>query len=243
MRSHWKTATRIAPLLALTGGILLAAAATIAGGGEKAAAQGELEYRVFGILVGCDSCGQAVPTATATSTSTSTPGTATPTGTATATSSSTPATTTPTGTATATGTAVPTEATATQTPTATTPTATATPTGTPDPTCTGATAEIIGLNKSSNPETITITGTGLMEGWYILSTDGIERFDFPDGFVLNGTVEIRSGSLATANPPAALLWTTDEVWTDNANDDAYLFNCEDFYRDDFDDGLENEESN
>lgn len=226
MRLHWKTTLRLAPVVALTGGILLAAGSTLTGGSTPAAAQSELEYRVFGLQVACDSCvnaGPGTPTATATRTPTGTltPGTATPTATA------TPSATVGSPTATA---------------TATTPAATATPTDNPDPTCSGAVAEITGLSKSTNPETVTVTGSGNLGGWYIISTNGGERFTFPQGFTLNGTVVIRSGSFASANPPSALLWTSDTVWADSANDDAYLFNCDDFYRSDFDDGLPNEES-
>lgn len=217
MRLHWKTSLRLAPVLALTGGVMLAAGSTVTGGNTPAAAQAELEYRVFGLQVACDSCvtgGPSTPTPTATSTpdGNETPGTATPTSTAT-------------------------QQTPSATPTATTPAATPTPTQNPDTTCAGGVAEITGLSKSTNPEIVTVTGSGNLGGWSIISTNGEEKFTFPEGFQLNGSVDIRSGSFATANPPDALLWSKTEVWADGDNDDAYLFNCEGFYRSSFDDGL------
>jgi hypothetical protein len=136
-------------------------------------------------------------------------------------------------TATSTTTVTPTPATATATPTATPTTVTATPTvgG-----CSAATATITGLSKSSNPETVTVSGNGLLTGWYIISESGNQRFDFPAGYTLSGSVTIASASAATANPPSVLLWTTQNVWNNSADDDAFLYDCQGVLRSTFEDG-------
>jgi hypothetical protein len=135
--------------------------------------------------------------------------------------------------------------TATTSPTQATATATATPTKTAaqaptaTPTvggCSAATATITGLNKSGSPETVSISGSGLLTGWYLISTAGNQRFDFPVGYVLSGSVTITSGSGAAANPPAVLLWTTSNIWNNSSNDDAVLYDCIGIQRSFFDDG-------
>ncbi len=207
MRTKWKTGTRALPILALLSGFALAAFAVFAGASKPTTgvAQG-LEYRVFGIQAACDSCGQATASPTATTTISAT------------------------NTATATGTTTPDSETPTATPTQETPTPTATPTENPDTTCTGAVAEITALDKSSNPEKVTITGSGNLSGWYMFSENGNERFIFPEGFVLNGSVDVQSGPAATGNGTTTLLWTTENIWHNTEDDDAYLWNCGDFFK-------------
>lgn len=221
MRTKWMTGTRAVPIAALLGGVVLAASAVFVGASKPATGEAQgLEYRVFGIMAACDLCGQptASPTATttsvATSTATTTPGSDTPT--------ATPTSQTETPTA---------------TPTQETPTATATPTENPDPTCSGGQAEITGLSKTTNPETVTITGSGNLSGWYLISENGNQRFDFPEGFVLNGSLEVRSGSAATGDGTTSLLWTTGNIWNNTEDDDAFLWNCDDFFRSSFEDGV------
>lgn len=125
----------------------------------------------------------------------------------------------------------------TSAPTAT-PTRTPTPTPTPTQlTCSAATATITGLNKSGSPETVTIAGAGLLTGWYLISENGNQRFDFPAGYVLSGTVTIQSGPGATDNPPSVLLWSTTNLWNNSADDDAFLYDCNGSLRNSFDDGV------
>jgi hypothetical protein len=83
---------------------------------------------------------------------------------------------------------------------------------------------------------VTISGAGLLTGWYLISTAGNQRFDFPSGYVLAGSVTVRSGTGATASPPAALLWTTSNMWNNSSNDDAVLYDCLGAQRSYFDDG-------
>lgn len=127
---------------------------------------------------------------------------------------------------------------ATPTPTATnvtpSPTSTHTPTPSPSPTRTAvatvtpaascnATAQIVAMNKTG--EWVDIEGSGTMTGWYLVSTNGSERFTFPAGYVLAGTVRIRSAQSEFFGRPGELWWTTDSVWDNHANDDAELHDC------------------
>jgi hypothetical protein len=122
-----------------------------------------------------------------------------------------------------------------------TPTASPTPTNTPTPTatvqtCGSATALITNLNKGGNPETVTISGNGLLAGWYVISENGNQRFDFPAGYVLSGTVTLASGPAAAANPPGTLVWTTQNIWNNASDDDAFLHDCNGTLRSTFEDG-------
>lgn len=175
----------------------------------------ELPIKVFAIMAVCDGCGQGAPLPTST-----------PTGVSSA-----------TNTATSAATATPTK---TATPTVPgSPTATPTRTNTPPPTlavCGGSTAQISGLNKSGSPETVAITGSGLMTGWYLISESGNQRFDFPAGYFLNSSVVIESGPGATHAPPARLLWTNSNIWNNSSDDDAFLYDCTGALKSTFEDG-------
>ena len=146
----------------------------------------------------------------------------------------TAATATPTGgqaTSTRTATAIP-LGTSTPTPTtASAPTLTATATTT---TCGGANATITALDKVG--EVVTVTGSGTMTDWYVISETGSQRFDFPSGFVLTGSVQVKSGTGQFSNTSSALWWTTANVWNNSSNDDALLFNCAGTQVSRFDDG-------
>jgi hypothetical protein len=85
-------------------------------------------------------------------------------------------------------------------------------------------------------ETVTVSGSGTMTGWYIISTNGSQRFDFPAGYVLGGSVVIRSNVAAFPPSPTQLWWTTAAVWNNTQNDDAQLFNCQGMLVQTFDDG-------
>ncbi len=121
------------------------------------------------------------------------------------------------------------------------PSATNTPANTATPTstqalCGGASALISGLNKTSNPETVAIVGSGVMTGWYIISESGNQRYDFPANYFLSGSVIIESGSAASDGPPSRLLWTNQSIWNNSEDDDALLYDCTGMLRSNFDDG-------
>lgn len=179
-----------------------------------------LVNKLFAIQVACDSCvlgGNPSPTPTATATATATTSVE-PTGTSEATSS-------PSSTTSPTSTAAPGS-----------PTATATPTQAAE-TCEESAVLIVALDKTGSPESVSIYGNGPLDGWYIVSAQGGERFDFPDGFVISGLLQITSGAAAVNEPPAKLRWTTAEVWDDAADDNALLYDCAGNLRSDFDDGF------
>ncbi|MFN0146624.1 MAG: hypothetical protein ACKVT1_08945 [Dehalococcoidia bacterium] len=177
----------------------------------------DTQVRVRAPFVACDSCSPATASASATSSaSPSTTSTASPSPTVTA---------TPSTSATPTTTATPT-VTATPTPTAS-PTTTAT-------TCGAANATITALDKVG--ESVSVTGTGNLTGWYLISTNGNQRFDFPQGFTLAGTVLIRSAVAQFANSSSQLWWTAASQWNNSQNDDAVLYDCLGTARSTFDDG-------
>lgn len=121
------------------------------------------------------------------------------------------------------------------------PTLSATPSGTatPSPTltsaCTASTATITEVDKFV--EEVTISGSGNLTGWYLISTKGNQRFDFPSGFQLDGSVKVVSGTPPFANSSSRLWWSTATQWNNNENDDAVLFNCVGQQVSYFDDGL------
>jgi endonuclease YncB( thermonuclease family) len=115
-----------------------------------------------------------------------------------------------------------------------TPSGTATPTPTVTGSCTAASATITGLDKVL--EVVTVSGSGNMTGWYLVSTRGSQRFDFPDNFTLSGSVQIRSGTPAFPNSPSQLWWTSANQWNNSEDDDAVLYNCSGQQVGYFDDG-------
>ena len=143
----------------------------------------------------------------------------------------TPTTVAPTNTPTETATLGP----PTATPTNTTVPPTNTPTATPTQgACGGATATITSLNKIT--EIVTVNGSGDMTGWYLISLTGNQRYDFPNGFNLSGTVTIHSATAQFTDTPTDLWWTGANLWNNSSNDDAALFNCNDQQVSFFDDG-------
>ena len=118
-------------------------------------------------------------------------------------------------------------------------TTTPTPTSTPPPfasaACNGTSAAITALDKVG--EHVTVSGSGNMTGWYLISENGNERFDFPTGFVLNGSVVIVSGRAPFPPTQQSLWWITSTVWNNSANDDALLYDCTGVLAMRFDDGM------
>ncbi len=125
-----------------------------------------------------------------------------------------------------------------------TPTSTPSPTpfgtATPSPTTTGlcqaATATINALDKVL--EYVTVSGSGNLNGWYLISTRGNQRFDFPANFTLSGSVQVRSGTPFFPNSPSQLWWTSANMWNNSDDDDAILYDCNGQQRSYFDDGNE-----
>lgn len=120
------------------------------------------------------------------------------------------------------------------------PSATLTPPGTPTATptaagaCSSATAEITALDKGL--EVVTISGSGNLNGWYLISVRGSQRFDFPPNFLLSGSVQVKSGVGQFANSASQLWWTAAAQWNNSEDDDAVLYNCLGQQVDYFDDG-------
>jgi micrococcal nuclease len=132
------------------------------------------------------------------------------------------------------GTATPVQS-STAIPPSPTPVGTATPSPTVPATCASSSATVSALDKVL--EVVTISGSGNMTGWYLVSVRGNQRFDFPADFVLNGSVQIRSGTPAFANSATQLWWTDATQWNNTENDDAVLYNCSGQQVSYFDDGM------
>ena len=114
------------------------------------------------------------------------------------------------------------------------PTAAATPPTTSAGNCGGATGTITGLDKVA--EIVTVNAQGPMSGWYVISTRGSQRYDFPYDFVGAGVVQIWSGAAQFPDSPGQLWWTSANVWNNSSNDDAELHDCNGAVVDTFDDG-------
>jgi len=113
--------------------------------------------------------------------------------------------------------------------------ATPTVTATQGPACGGGTAGITGLSKQG--EWVEVTGNGNLTGWKLVSTGGNQEFAFPSGFLLNGTVRIRSGTGPGSILPGELWWTVSAIWNNSENDDAELWDCAGHRVSVFDDGM------
>jgi micrococcal nuclease len=104
-----------------------------------------------------------------------------------------------------------------------TPPGTASPTPTVSGGCSSASAQVTGLDKVL--EVVTVSGSGNLTGWYLISVRGNQRFDFPSNFTLSGSVQIRSGTAAFPNSPSQLWWANESQWNNSDDDDAVLYNC------------------
>ncbi len=121
------------------------------------------------------------------------------------------------------------------TPTSSTATATHTPSPAVSAACGGSYATITALDKLG--ERVTVTGAGRMTGWYLISETGNQRFDFPAGYMLSGTIQIVSGRDQFSPTSMSLWWIASTVWNNAANDDALLHDCTGNLVQRFDDGM------
>jgi beta-lactamase superfamily II metal-dependent hydrolase len=66
-----------------------------------------------------------------------------------------------------------------------------------------------------------------MTGWKLVSVEGNQTYQFPDGYTLKAgaTVYVTSGANAKDQPPAYLKWTGAYIWN-NSGDAAELYNAE-----------------
>jgi len=110
----------------------------------------------------------------------------------------------------------------------------------PGEACGGAHATITALNKQHPNETVVVAGSGDLTGWHLESNynsgPGVERYEFPDGFQLDGSVTIYSAAAQDDVPLGDLWWTHLPMWDGGHSDDALLFNCEGTLVSTFDDG-------
>ena len=113
---------------------------------------------------------------------------------------------------------------------------TALPTAVVAETCGGASAEIISLDKTSKPEVVTISGSGDLTGWSLVSVRGQQRYEFPEGFVLNATVEIQSFTPQFGDSSSMLFWTAGPIWNNSEDDDVDIYDCNGDLVSTFDDG-------
>ncbi|WP_404356511.1 S-layer homology domain-containing protein [Cytobacillus firmus] len=66
-----------------------------------------------------------------------------------------------------------------------------------------------------------------MTGWKLVSVEGNQTYQFPDGYTLKAgaTVYVTSGASAKDQPPTYLKWTGAYIWN-NSGDAAELYNAE-----------------
>jgi hypothetical protein len=134
--------------------------------------------------------------------------------------------------------------TVTRTPTPTrtaspTSSASATPTHTASPTpatcVTGLAVSVTALDKAG--EIVTVSGSGELSGWYLVSEAGGQRYTFPTGFRLEGSVQVRSGVAYFDDTATMLWWRSSSVWNNSSDDDAFLYDCAGTLVTQFDDGV------
>jgi competence protein ComEC len=101
-----------------------------------------------------------------------------------------------------------------------------TPTPTPTPAMETGNLKITALDFEKEIAFIKNMGTNdvKMTGWKLVSVNGNQTFNFPDGFVLKAgqTVLITSGPNAVEKLPSKLLWTVKNIWN-NSGDSAKLY--------------------
>ena len=102
--------------------------------------------------------------------------------------------------------------------------------------CGGGSARITELDKRGPPEVVTITGAGDLTGWHLVSVRRKQRFEFPEGLVLVGSVRVFSGEELEPDTTARPSWTGQNVWNNAEDEAAKLYDCADQLVSTFDDG-------
>jgi len=120
------------------------------------------------------------------------------------------------------------------TPTRQTPTPSPSATASPPGSCGQAQAVISGLDKAA--EVVTITGSGNLTGWRLVSERGNQEFVFPAGFTFTGSVQVVSGTPAFAATATRLWWSEATLWNNSEDDDAFLYSCSGALVSTFEDG-------
>ncbi|WP_061808952.1 S-layer homology domain-containing protein [Rossellomorea vietnamensis] len=93
-----------------------------------------------------------------------------------------------------------------------------------------APANVMISSVDVDAEVVTIKNNGKedvdMTGWKLVSEEGNQSFDFPNGFVLKAgrTVHVTSGKYAAHNPPVYLKWTGSYIWN-NEGDSSVIYNA------------------
>ncbi len=91
-----------------------------------------------------------------------------------------------------------------------------------------ADVRIVTLSGTSIPEYLDIKNFGgvtqTLTGWKLVSTEGSQTFNFPNGFALPPGTRVRLNSYTGAinNPPSVLFWDIDPIWK-NSGDKAILY--------------------
>ena len=83
---------------------------------------------------------------------------------------------------------------------------------------------------------MTLTASGNLTGWKLVSVAGSQTLNFPNGFVGTGIVQVKSNSPVFANTASMLGWSTFNLWNNSSNDDAQLYNGDGQLVQTFDDG-------
>jgi hypothetical protein len=100
--------------------------------------------------------------------------------------------------------------------------------------CGGATAAITALDKVG--EVVTLSATGDLTGWKVISLTGNQTFEFPAGFAGSGVVRVKSGTPLFLNTASDLWWSPANIWLNTGDDDAALVDCQGKTVQIFDDG-------
>jgi micrococcal nuclease len=103
--------------------------------------------------------------------------------------------------------------------------------------CAGPVA-ITRLDKAG--EVVTISGSGDLTGWKLVSERGAssQRFSFPPGYALSGSVDVVSGVPRFNNTTVRLWWTASNIWNNSDDDDALLYDAGGQLVCEFDDGID-----
>ncbi|MDP2719192.1 MAG: lamin tail domain-containing protein [Dehalococcoidia bacterium] len=105
------------------------------------------------------------------------------------------------------------------------PTIVPTPAGTPQ----NAAIKIVSIDKEAEIVIIVNGSDSIVDltGWYLLSKTGNQKYNFPQGFVLESgkTVKVLSGRDAASSGADELIWSRAYIWNNNEPDPGELYNA------------------